>query len=176
MATIDDNLVVARICTPDQNCTFTFTLASRTGEILEEVEDRYGQSDRSFTLLGIECCEQVPQIWFPGNHGKIIIQLILSCFKDETIDPVEASDTCHFLRGLFQGGQSFHKDTFDCIQALEDLVWEPLFTDLFPEVLYGIEFRAIWWQEDDPHIRGNLEVLGSGHPALSITMRMKSLG
>jgi hypothetical protein len=28
-------------------------------------------------------------------------------------------------------------------------------------MLYGIEFRAIGWQENDPHILGNLEVFGS---------------
>jgi len=88
-------------------------------------------------------------------------QLILSCFQDEIIDPVESRYTCYLFVGLFQRLESIDEDTFDRIQALEDLVWEPLFTDLFPEVLYGIEFRAIGWQEDDPHIRGNLEVLGS---------------
>src|SRR4030042_3987155 len=61
---------------------------------------------------------------------------------------------------MFQRVESMDEDGFDCVQALEGLVWKPLFTNLLPEVLCGIEFRTIGWQENDPHILGNLEVFG----------------
>ena len=86
---------------------------------------------------------------------------ILTCFQDEIIYPVESGYACYFFRGLFQRVEGIDEDTLHCVQALEDLVWEPLFTDLLPDVLYRIEFRAIGRQENDPHILGNLEIFGS---------------
>lgn len=102
----------------------------------------------------------MPVSFFSGLKKQRNRGLILSCFQDEIIDPVESCDAGDFFRGLFQRVQRIDEDAFDCVQALEDLVWKPLFTDLLPEVLCGIEFRTIRWQEDDPHVFGNLEVLG----------------
>src|SRR5208337_1006395 len=83
MATVHDNLVVARPCPPGSGCTYTWTLASRAGEILRLVEERYGPRDCSFTLLGVEFSEPQPQIWFPGDCRHVVIQLTTSAMNDE---------------------------------------------------------------------------------------------
>ncbi len=71
MAIVDDSLVFAN---PTPN-GFTFTLASRLGQILEMVESEFGPRDKRYTILGIEFRNGVPQIWFPENCGNVVIQL-----------------------------------------------------------------------------------------------------
>ncbi|MFH1118048.1 MAG: hypothetical protein V1792_29355 [Pseudomonadota bacterium] len=120
MVEILDNLVVAYPCTPEQKCTYTFTLASWTGQILEEVEERYGQRDRSFTLLGIEFCDQNPQIWFPGNCGNIIIQLSLSVINHKVAALHELAHECvHLLDPVPLGGASVFEEGVGTLFAIE---------------------------------------------------------
>lgn len=58
---------------------FSYTLASRLGQILRLAEDRYGQRDHSYTPLGVEFSPNGPQLWFPGNIRHVVIQLSLEC-------------------------------------------------------------------------------------------------
>ncbi len=76
---IAGDLMVAH---PLQPIGFTFTLSSRLGQMLQKAEELYGERDKSFTILGIEFKEGVPQIWFPGNCGNVIIQLGLRAMQD----------------------------------------------------------------------------------------------
>ena len=71
MAIVDDSLVFA--C-PIHN-GFTFTLASRLGQMLEIVENEFGPRDKNYTILGVEFRDGIPQTWFPKNCGNVIIQL-----------------------------------------------------------------------------------------------------
>jgi hypothetical protein len=82
VAQVHDDLIITRPCPPGSGCTFTWTLASRFGEMLREVEELYGIRDRSFTILGVEFVEGVPQIWFPGNCNHIAIQLSTHAMND----------------------------------------------------------------------------------------------
>lgn len=84
MATVEDSLVIANPL-PSGN-GYTWTLASRLGEMILDIESQFGERDRSWTILGIEFCESGPQTWFPGDCGHIIIQLGLSAKED----PVQA--------------------------------------------------------------------------------------
>ncbi len=54
---------------------YTWTLASRLGEMLQMAEGLFGQRDSSYTILGVEFIVGIPQIWYPGNCKHIIIQL-----------------------------------------------------------------------------------------------------
>lgn len=80
MVAIKDSLVIANRL-PDGN-GYTWTLASRLGEMILEVEAQFGNRDRSWTILGIEFCDSGPRIWFPGDCGHIIIQLGFSAKED----------------------------------------------------------------------------------------------
>ena len=54
---------------------YTWTLASRLGEMLQMAEELFGRRDPSYTILGVEFIVGIPQIWYPGNCKHIIIQL-----------------------------------------------------------------------------------------------------
>ena len=54
---------------------YTWTLASRLGDMLHIAEKLFGPRDPSYTILGIEFVSDNPRIWYPGSRGHIIIQL-----------------------------------------------------------------------------------------------------
>jgi len=61
---------------------WTFTLATRLGHMLRIAEERYGQRDGSYTILGVEFTEGVPQLWYPDNVDDIAIQLNVTCLHE----------------------------------------------------------------------------------------------
>lgn len=74
MAQIEDWALIAQ----PLRVGFTWTLVSRLGEMLKEIEGLLGQRDQSFTILGIEFQAEGPQLWFPLAHeGRrdVVIQL-----------------------------------------------------------------------------------------------------
>ena len=73
---IDSDLLVAQRLS--DGCGYTWTLASRLGEMLHMAEELFGPRDCSYTILGIEFGPDNPRIWYPGNRRHIIIQLDLS--------------------------------------------------------------------------------------------------
>ena len=54
---------------------FTWTLASRLGDMLHLAEELFGPRDKSFTILGVEIGPDVPRLWYPGNRGSVVVQL-----------------------------------------------------------------------------------------------------
>ncbi|MEH2289305.1 hypothetical protein [Nostoc sp.] len=84
MATVQDSLVIANPLPSGDG--YTWTLASRLGEIISDIEAQFGKRDRSWTILGIEFCDSGPKTWFPGDCGHIVIQLGSSAKED----PVQA--------------------------------------------------------------------------------------
>ena len=82
MATILDELIIAQ---PIPN-GYSWTLASRLGTMIQEMEALYGPRDMSYTILGVEMKGNGPGNWFPGNCKHVVIQLGLNALND----PVEA--------------------------------------------------------------------------------------
>jgi hypothetical protein len=80
LATIKDSLITANPLPSGSG--YTWTLASRLGEMIELIEEQFGERDRSWTILGIEFYDTGPQTWFPGDCGHIIIQLGLLAKQD----------------------------------------------------------------------------------------------
>ena len=77
---IDSDLLVAQRLS--DGCGYTWTLASRLGEMLHMAEELFGPRDCSYTILGIEFGPDNPRIWYPGNRRHIIIQLdVINCHK-----------------------------------------------------------------------------------------------
>lgn len=77
---MDSGLVTQRL--PDGS-GYTYTYASRLGDILALAEEKYGERDRSYTLLGFEFIDGIPQIWYPRPERKnIIIQLTQACLTE----------------------------------------------------------------------------------------------
>jgi len=77
---IETDLIVAhRLPT---NNGYTWTLASRLGGMLRDAEDKFGERDRSYTILSIEFCGDFPQVWYPANCRQVVIQLTESCLTN----------------------------------------------------------------------------------------------
>ncbi|WP_375509489.1 hypothetical protein [uncultured Nostoc sp.] len=101
MATVKDSLVIANPLPSGDG--YTWTLASRLGEMISDIEVQFGKRDRSWTILGIEFCDNGPQTWFPGDSEQIIIQLGLSAKED----PVQAKfQLAHLSVHLLDPGAS----------------------------------------------------------------------
>lgn len=76
---MDESLIVAR----EIPHGYTWTLASRLGDILGDAERFYGKRNKDFTVLGIEFCESGPRIWYPKSKDNIVIQLSLEALQSE---------------------------------------------------------------------------------------------
>lgn len=62
----------------------SWTLATRLGDMLYKAEEKYGQRDQSWTVLGVEFGIGNPRIWFPTQGKGIVIKLGTSAL-DNTI-------------------------------------------------------------------------------------------
>jgi hypothetical protein len=100
LAILSDDLIVAY---PLPN-GFTWTLASRLGQMLTKVELQFGQRNRSFTVLGIEFRDGVSQLWFPGNCGHVVIQLGLAAMQDPIRAKFQLAHECVHLLDPAPGG------------------------------------------------------------------------
>ncbi len=96
---------------------YTWTLASRLGELLGMAEDEYGERDKSWTILGIEFTDRnQPRNWHPfdyKNKKNIIIQLTKRAAHNEkealfqlshevfhSLIPTGGNDATFFEEGL----------------------------------------------------------------------------
>jgi len=62
---------------------FSWTITSKLGNILRSAEEKYGNRDQSYTILGVEFTQdEIPQIWYPGNCKHIVIQITMNCMDD----------------------------------------------------------------------------------------------
>lgn len=77
---------------------YTWTLTTRLGAMIAEVEERYGQRDQSWTVLGVEFSSDGPQIWYPGNRKHIAIQLAPNAIEDTVLACYQlAHESVHLL-------------------------------------------------------------------------------
>ncbi len=77
---------------------WTWTLTQRLGDMLREVEERYGARDHAWTLLGIEFGGARPCIWYPHDCGYVSIKLSDSARTDPERAIFQlAHETVHLL-------------------------------------------------------------------------------
>lgn len=77
---------------------YTWTLASQLGHMLRLAESRFGARDRSYTVLGVEFIDGVPQCWFPGNCCHVVVQLSIPCLQEPDRACFQlAHETIHLL-------------------------------------------------------------------------------
>jgi hypothetical protein len=120
MVEVLDALVVASPGGDGAGYTYTYTLATRTGEILALLETRYGPRDASFNLLGIEFRDGQPGIWFPGDKGDVVVQLGTSAMCDETRALFQLAHECvHLLDPVLGGAASVLEEGVATAFALE---------------------------------------------------------
>ena len=102
--------------------------------------------------------------------------LILSSLHWDTNNPIESGDLGYSLRVIFESRQRFNQTILHRPQAVEDQVREPLFTDILPNVLHGIELRTVGRQGSSRIFSGICKSFARCHPAPSSTIRMSSWG
>jgi hypothetical protein len=73
---------------------YTWTLASRLGDILSRAEKLYGPRDPAYTILGVEFKDGGPQIWYPGNRNHIAIQLSVSAMDNPALACWQLAHEC----------------------------------------------------------------------------------
>jgi len=100
LSIIDDSLILAK---PIPN-GFTYTLASRLGQMLNMAEQDFGPRDKTFTILGIEFRDGVPQSWFPCNCGHVVIQLSREAMQDPNRAFFQLAHECIHLLDPCPGG------------------------------------------------------------------------
>ena len=67
--------------------SLSWTLTSAFGQFLSEAEELFGQRDKSWTPLGVEIHDGIPDVWFPGSYDNaqtkhISIRVSDHCLKD----------------------------------------------------------------------------------------------
>ena len=77
---IEADLIIAR--RRPTNDGYTWTLASRLGHMLGVAQERFGERNLSYTILGVEFCGDIPQVWYPGDCGHIVVQLTQGCLTN----------------------------------------------------------------------------------------------
>jgi len=75
---ISDDLVLAK---PIPN-GWSWTLASRLGELIQLAEKEFGSRDQTYTPLGFEFSTDGPRVWYPGNRRHVLIQINSAQAKD----------------------------------------------------------------------------------------------
>lgn len=80
----------------------SWTLATEAGRMLTELEERYGQRDMSWTLLGVEFRDMNPMIWYPGGNSEpdpkhIAIKLSPAAFSNHKEAMYQLSHECVHL-------------------------------------------------------------------------------
>ncbi|WP_410517830.1 hypothetical protein QNH99_23335 (plasmid) [Pantoea allii] len=78
------------------------TITTHTDSMLRELEERYGERDKSWTLLGVEFCGDGPYIWYPrGNENPppkhITIRLSPEAYTDHKEAMYQLSHECVHL-------------------------------------------------------------------------------
>lgn len=95
---IPDHLFNARIGSAGN----TWTLATRLGDLLKEMEYRYGLRESGWALLGVEFNNGAPQVWFPGGFEQpprrhIAIKLSRDAFVEEKRAVYQLAHECVHL-------------------------------------------------------------------------------
>lgn len=61
----------------------SWTITSKLGHIIRKAEEKYGQRDFSYTILGVEFNQDVrPRIWYPADCKQLVIQITMNCIND----------------------------------------------------------------------------------------------
>ena len=128
---IEKNLIIAE--RNPKGSGYTWTLASRLGEMLHMAEYLFGPRDCSYTLLGIEFACDGPQIWYPENRKHIIIQLNCSAATDvaeayyqmahETVHLLAPTGGRHGTTNLEEGIACYFADYYMTAKKIDRPKW-----------------------------------------------------
>lgn len=111
---------------------FTWTLASRLGDIIRNAEKIYGPRDDSYTILGVEFGGAVPQIWYPGNCRHVVVQITPEC----------ATDPCRACYQMAHEAIHLLSPTGDSTTTVLDEGLATHFSASYVKKNFGVDWRA----------------------------------
>lgn len=103
----------------------SWTLATRTGQMLRELQNRYGPRDQSWTFLGIDFWDGGPMIWYPGGferpHPKqVAIHLSREAFSNYKEAMYQLSHECvHLLSPKGESGAPVMEEGLAKLYSME---------------------------------------------------------
>jgi hypothetical protein len=169
------SLSLARPCNPDASCFFTWTLASRLGQILHFTESRYGPRDRNWTILGVEfTTNDSPQVWYPtfdGINDGVIVQLTRSAATDETRALFQLShEVVHLLSPAGPNGRATVLEeglaTYNSLEFLR-AIGDPVEPSYIDSPRYLRAYRIVRRIADRPDFAQGIRTLRQRHGGLS---------
>ena len=125
---VDDKLMVAHPIPGG----YSFTLASRLGQLINRAEAAYGPRDRSYTILGVEFREGVPQVWFPADCNHVVIQLGHTALQDPTQALFQLAHECIHLLDPRSGGSNRLEEGLATVFSIDYLADELHVRDYHP--------------------------------------------
>lgn len=143
------SIVVARPCGATDTCSYTWSTATRLGDMLAFAERRYGPRDPSWTLLGVEfAAVRAPQVWYPNfgaGHQTIVVQITESAARDEKKALFQMShEVVHVLSPLGPGGKASMLEeglaTYNSIDYLRAAGF-----DISPSYVSAESYEAAYW-------------------------------
>ena len=106
------------------NDRYAWTLTTRLGDMIAEVEKRYGPRDLSWTVLGIEFTPTGPNLWYPGDRKHIAIQLCSNALQDWGLACYQlAHESVHLLSPTGQKIAPVLEEGLATVFS-EDYVWQ----------------------------------------------------
>ncbi len=93
---LGSQLVVAERHGPGR---YTWTMPSLLGDMLHMAQRMFGERDRSYTLLGVEFCGDLPRVWCPGNRRDLIVQVAVRCMNEPERACYQMAHECIHLLG-----------------------------------------------------------------------------
>jgi len=80
------------------NDGYTWTIASRIAQAMREAESLYGPRDKNYFFAGFEFCKDAPQLWYPGNCMRVVMQLNINAMNDAGLAAYQLShEVIHLL-------------------------------------------------------------------------------
>lgn len=138
---LDSHFIASRLPT---NNGYTWTLPTRLGQMLHEIESQYGPRDPAWTILGVEFMAGNPQIWFPGDRKHVAIQLSTTAEESELRACYQlAHEAVHLLAPVHAG--------------MAPVIEEGLAT-VYSEDFVRREFKAARMTDEAPYARAAASV------------------
>lgn len=103
----------------------SWTLATETGRMLTELEERYGPRDKSWTFLGVEFRFDGPMNWYPKAPNKpdpkhVVISLSWKAFRNHKEAMYQLSHECvHLLSPQGKAGAKVLEEGLAKLYSME---------------------------------------------------------
>ena len=147
---INSDLLIAQRL-PEGN-GYTWTLASRLGDMLHIAEKLFGPRDPSYTILGIEFGPDNPRIWHPENRRHIVIQLSPSAATNMSRACYQmAHETVHLLSPTGGKNANYFEEGVACYFAayyMKNKMNEPCWLPDLPSYKRALELIKSRLDED----------------------------